>query len=96
MDEQMKALDPALGGFSGSAFVSDGEKVLLDKGYGVADARSGRKIRADALWDWASVTLRSLLDLESEIVVALAFNYQTKESLPAVVDGLVLKARNAK
>jgi CubicO group peptidase (beta-lactamase class C family) len=56
LDNRISAMDESLGGFNGSAFVASGDKVLLEKGYGVADAKSGRKILPNAMWDWASVT----------------------------------------
>jgi CubicO group peptidase (beta-lactamase class C family) len=42
--------------FSGVALVALRGEVLLEKGYGTADA--GRKLAmpADSIWDWASVT----------------------------------------
>lgn len=43
-------------GFSGVALVARDGKVLLRKGYGVAQADKSTPIGADALFDWCSVT----------------------------------------
>lgn len=43
-------------GFSGAALVARDGKVLLKKGYGIADAGKSTPIAADALFDWCSVT----------------------------------------
>jgi hypothetical protein len=56
LDERMGRIDKAEGGFCGNVMVSVGGKVLLEKGYGVADATERRPMPVDALWDWASVS----------------------------------------
>lgn len=56
LDAHVSSLDRESGGLCGSALVARGRKILLMKGYGVAEAKSERRIRSDALWDWASVT----------------------------------------
>lgn len=70
LDRHMLSLDKRAGGFCGSAFVSRGGKVLLAKGYGLADAAKQRKMPHDALWDWASVskqfTAAAILKLEMQ------------------------------
>ncbi len=43
-------------GFNGSVLVAKGGEILLEKGYGIADAAKNTPIRADALWDWCSIT----------------------------------------
>ncbi len=43
-------------GLSGSVLVARDGKVLLQNGYGVANADKKAPIRGDALWDWCSVT----------------------------------------
>jgi CubicO group peptidase (beta-lactamase class C family) len=43
-------------GFNGCVLVARDGKVLLAKGYGVAKAQPPAPMRADALWDWCSVT----------------------------------------
>lgn len=45
--------DPPL---CGSVLVARGTRILLDKGYGVADRRIDLPMPHDAMWDWASVT----------------------------------------
>ena len=45
--------DPPL---CGSVLVARGPRILLDKGYGVADRRIDLAMPHDAMWDWASVT----------------------------------------
>jgi CubicO group peptidase (beta-lactamase class C family) len=44
------------GGFSGTVLVAKEGTPIFVKGYGLADADSKKTIRADALWDWCSVT----------------------------------------
>ncbi len=56
VDQFMRELDADAGGFCGSALVAKGGKVLLEKGYGLADEETKKQIDVDALWDWASVT----------------------------------------
>jgi len=56
LDRYLTALDLDIGGMCGSAFVAEGKKVYLDKGYGMADVSKKRKMPVNALWDWASVT----------------------------------------
>lgn len=43
-------------GFSGVVLVAVDGKVVLEQGYGVADAAAKREMPHDALFDWASVT----------------------------------------
>jgi CubicO group peptidase (beta-lactamase class C family) len=49
--------------------------VLLEKGYGVADADQGTPMRADMLWDWCSVskqfTAAAVLKLEMQKKLAI-------------------------
>jgi CubicO group peptidase (beta-lactamase class C family) len=56
LDEKMQGVDKADGGFCGNVLVSVGGKVLLEKGYGIADEAKKRPMPVDALWDWASVS----------------------------------------
>jgi CubicO group peptidase (beta-lactamase class C family) len=56
LDEHLERVDKSDGGFCGNALVSVGGKVLLEKGYGVADASNKQAMPVDALWDWASVS----------------------------------------
>jgi len=68
LEAQIASLDKDTGGFTGAVLVASKGKILLEKGYGVADAKTGRKIEADALFDWASVskqfTAAAILKLE--------------------------------
>jgi CubicO group peptidase (beta-lactamase class C family) len=56
--------------FAGVVLVAKGGKVLLRKGYGLMDADGKKPMRADSLWDWASVTKQftaaAVLKLEME------------------------------
>jgi CubicO group peptidase (beta-lactamase class C family) len=56
LDELLLATDKADGGFCGVALVASKGKVLLQKGYGIADAEGNKPMPPDALYDWASVT----------------------------------------
>jgi len=56
LDAHVSALDKDSGGFCGAVLVASKGKILIEKGYGMADAKSGRQIEADALFDWASVS----------------------------------------
>lgn len=56
LDDYLKTVDPEDGGFCGNAIVAVGGKILLEKGYGVADAEAKKLMPVDALWDWASVS----------------------------------------
>jgi len=56
LDEAMAGVDPAEGGFCGVVAVASKGKVLLQKGYGVADAAAKKAMPPDALYDWASVS----------------------------------------
>ncbi len=57
-------------GFSGSALVAQGGKVVLDKGYGLADREHGRPYTAHTIFDIASIskqfTAAAILKLEQE------------------------------
>ena len=57
-------------GFSGSALVAMGGKVVLDKGYGLADREHGRPYTAGTMFDIASIskqfTAAAILKLEQE------------------------------
>jgi len=70
LDAHVSALDKDTGGFCGALLVASKGKVLIEKGYGVADEKTGRKIEADALFDWASVskqfTAAAILQLEMQ------------------------------
>jgi CubicO group peptidase (beta-lactamase class C family) len=56
LDKAVTSFDPKAGGFGGSVLVAVGGKVLLEKGYGLADKKAATPIGTDALWDWASVS----------------------------------------
>ncbi len=43
-------------GLSGCVLVARGGKILLQKGYGIANAATKAPMRADAVFDWCSVT----------------------------------------
>jgi CubicO group peptidase (beta-lactamase class C family) len=57
-------------GYSGSALVAKGGRVLLHKGYGLADRAQGRPYTADTVFDVASIskqfTAAAILKLEME------------------------------
>lgn len=57
-------------GFVGCVLVAKGGEILLAKGYGVAKADPATPMRADALWDWCSVskqfTAAAILKLEMQ------------------------------
>jgi CubicO group peptidase (beta-lactamase class C family) len=57
-------------GFNGVALVARDGKILLEKGYGVADAAANAPLRRDALFDWCSVskhfTAAAVLRLEMQ------------------------------
>lgn len=56
LDEAVAKIDVADGGFCGVVLVATQGKVVLEKGYGVADAAEPRAMPPDALYDWASVS----------------------------------------
>lgn len=56
LDEAVRGFDAASGGFCGVVAVASHGKVVLQKGYGVADAAAGVAMPSDALFDWASVS----------------------------------------
>jgi len=56
LDEAVGKIDAADGGFCGVVLVATQGKVVLEKGYGVADAAAKRAMPPDALYDWASVS----------------------------------------
>jgi CubicO group peptidase (beta-lactamase class C family) len=68
LDAHLSALDADTGGFCGAALVAVGGKIVLEKGYGVADADTKAPIAHDAIFDWASVskqfTAAAVLKLE--------------------------------
>ncbi len=57
-------------GYSGSVLVAKGGKVVLNKGYGLADRQHGRPFTADTIFDIASIakqfTAAAILKLEME------------------------------
>ncbi len=55
-DKAVAAFDEKDGGFCGSVLVAAKGKVLLEKGYGLANAKEKKPIGTDALWDWASTS----------------------------------------
>ncbi len=56
LDASVMRFDSDAGGFCGTVLVAAGGKVLLEKGYGMADAAAKKAMPSDALFDWASVT----------------------------------------
>lgn len=68
IDAHLSALDAGTGGFCGGALVAVGGKIVLEKGYGVADADTQALIAHDAIFDWASIskqfTAAAILKLE--------------------------------
>lgn len=56
LDAVLQGVDVADGGFCGVALVASKGRILLRKGYGIADAAAGKAMPADALYDWASVS----------------------------------------
>ena len=70
LDAHVRALDADTGGFCGAVLVASKGKILLEQGYGLADAKAGRKITPDDLFDWASVskqfTAAAVLQLEMQ------------------------------
>jgi CubicO group peptidase (beta-lactamase class C family) len=56
LDAHLRTLDPETGGFCGSALVAKAGRILLNKGYGTADAKKNVAMPAEALWDWASAS----------------------------------------
>jgi CubicO group peptidase (beta-lactamase class C family) len=56
LDEYMQMEANFPGGFAGAVLVSKEGEVLLEKGYGLANVDTKEPIRADALFDWCSVT----------------------------------------
>jgi CubicO group peptidase (beta-lactamase class C family) len=75
LDQHLLALDRDAGGFCGAALVAVDGVIVLEKGYGVADADSGKPIAHDALFDWASIskqfTAAAVLKLEMAKKLAL-------------------------
>ena len=70
LDAHMSGLDQDSGGFYGAALVAVGGKIVLEKGYGIADVDSKSPIAQDAIFDWASVskqfTAAAVLKLEMQ------------------------------
>lgn len=56
MDKAVTSFDKEGGGFCGSVLVAVKGKVVLEKGYGLADQGEKKPIGPDSLWDWASVS----------------------------------------
>ena len=56
LDACVRGIDVEQGGFCGVVLVARQGKVLLERGYGVADAAAEKPMPADALYDWASVS----------------------------------------
>ncbi len=56
LDRIVLSFDKSEGGFCGSVLVAARGKVILEKGYGLADVGAQKPIGTDALWDWASVS----------------------------------------
>lgn len=56
LDAIVGRFDADAGGFSGVVLVARDGKIVLEKGYGLHDAATGKTIAVDSLWDWASVT----------------------------------------
>jgi CubicO group peptidase (beta-lactamase class C family) len=55
LDALVRTFDPHGGGFSGVVLVARDGRILLEQGYGVPDAATGRALDAGSLWDWASI-----------------------------------------
>jgi hypothetical protein len=102
-------LDRDAGGFCGSALVAVDGKILLEKGYGPADAESGKVIGPDALgwvvknlWG-AKVAAHSggvlgvaayyARGLDEDFCVALAYSSEPKAPFEAVAGNLLRIAR---
>ena len=70
LDEFMQSAQHFPEGFNGCVLVAKEGAVLLAKGYGVAKADPPTPMRADALWDWCSVskqfTAAAVLKLEMQ------------------------------
>lgn len=68
LDAHLSALDVGAGGFCGAALVAVGGRIVLEKGYGIADADTKAPIAHDAIFDWASIskqfTAAAVLKLE--------------------------------
>jgi len=68
LDAHVLALDRDAGGLCGAALVAVKGEIVLEKGYGVADADKAEPMRHDALFDWASIskqfTAAAVLKLE--------------------------------
>jgi CubicO group peptidase (beta-lactamase class C family) len=73
LDEHMARVDKEDGGFCGNVIVAAGGKVLLEKGYGIADASEKTVMPVDALWDWASVS--------KQVTAAAILRLQDKKKL---------------
>ena len=56
LDEAVRGFDAASGGFCGVVAVASKGKVVLQQGYGIADAAAGVAMPPDAPFDWASVS----------------------------------------
>ncbi len=70
LDEFMQATKNFPEGFNGCVLIAKEGEVLLAKGYGLAKAEPPEPMRADALWDWCSVskqfTAAAVLKLEMQ------------------------------
>jgi CubicO group peptidase (beta-lactamase class C family) len=75
LDQHLLALDADAGGFCGGALVAVDGKVVLEKGYGVADVDTKKPIAHDALFEWASIskqfTAAAALKLEMKKKLAI-------------------------
>lgn len=56
LDQLVAAKTAGEGAFTGSVLVAKAGQVLLNKGYGLADAARNLPVSPDAIWDWASVS----------------------------------------
>lgn len=56
LEEYMTSKANFPNGFSGCVLVASKGEILLQRGYGIADADKDVKLGPDALWDWCSVT----------------------------------------
>src|SRR5689334_13393673 len=56
LDAALAQVDVDDGGFCGVVLVATQGRVVLEKGYGIADAATKQAMPRDALYDWASVS----------------------------------------
>jgi CubicO group peptidase (beta-lactamase class C family) len=81
LDEAMLEVDKNDGGFCGVVLVASKGKVLLRKGYGVADAAAKKAMEPDALYDWASVSKQFTAAAMLRLVDASRLDAKTLEKL---------------